>query len=650
VIIGAVGASAERTEARVATAPRTAEPLSTAYVESACQRIKDGKPLNRAMAPWGRVHIDRQLPFLVVYRRPANRKDPGTDRFVRGEASYLICPGDRKLRAGVSSLIESIAAVLSESFGAFLLIEVWTAQDGTVTEGGPPHFRVLSPPGQRLGSTIEVLDGALSEVKLKGEHADVDTETHAKPGPPGLSPLLTPGRAAELNCRQVGIEIAPVFRDLARGESFPLVRRVLHRGLSRALKRAVYDFTRRQTSHRPPHYEALGKRSFVKAVWDVDRALAEISNSYDFLLQVTPVDADKAWTQFRRNRFEAEPEFSTRPLRLDPVLTKRRLFQVPIERIDDPTLAQLFRDQQAEMDRKLTMLGDRGTPRFLYGSLQVFGGVDDSLLSTAFDILNRIPPRSRDESLRGAIDATTFAARAEQELAYYRGQYPEIRSRVEIRKDVAGLMVSRGNLLVAASSRIPPSRVDALLAHEVGTHVLTYVNGKAQPFRQLYVGLPGYEELQEGLAVLSEYLAGGLSRPRLRLLAARVVAVHRLIEGASFVEVFRELDRAHDFAQRTAFSITMRVFRGGGLTKDVAYLRGLVDLLRYLREGGNIEQLLVGKFGPEHLPIIEELRWRKVLVDTPLRPRHLDDPAATERLARLRMGASVLDLVKRRRA
>jgi uncharacterized protein (TIGR02421 family) len=194
--------------------------------------------------------------------------------------------------------------------------------------------------------------------------------------------------------------------------------------------------------------------------------------------------------------------------------------------------------------------------------------------------------------------------------------------------------------------KIPASRVDALIAHEVGTHIVTFVNGRAQPFQQLSVGLPGYEELQEGLAVLSEYLVGGLSRPRLRLLAARVIAAHRMISGASFVEVYREMDRAHDFAQRTAFTITMRVFRGGGLTKDAVYLRGLVRLLEYLREGGQLEHLLYGKFGAEHIPIIDELAWRKVLVEIPLRPRHLEQPASCERLAALRKGSSVLDLVK----
>jgi uncharacterized protein (TIGR02421 family) len=180
----------------------------------------------------------------------------------------------------------------------------------------------------------------------------------------------------------------------------------------------------------------------------------------------------------------------------------------------------------------------------------------------------------------------------------------------------------------------------------VGTHIVTYVNGRAQPLRQLSVGLPAYDELQEGIAVLSEYLVGGFSRPRLRLLAARVLAVHRMINGASFVEVFRELDRAHDFAQRAAFNITMRVFRGGGLTKDIVYLRGLVGVLAYLREGGELEPLLVGKLGPQHVPIVEELQWRKVLVPPPLRPRHLDDPEAVRRLTDLRRGVAVLDLVK----
>jgi uncharacterized protein (TIGR02421 family) len=208
-------------------------------------------------------------------------------------------------------------------------------------------------------------------------------------------------------------------------------------------------------------------------------------------------------------------------------------------------------------------------------------------------------------------------------------------------------MVSHGSLLVGRDARIPAARAEALLQHEVGTHIVTYYNGRAQPFKQLYSGLAGYDALQEGLAVFAEFLVGGLNRPRMRLLAARVVAARSIVDGASFVDAFRQLTRDHGFEKKTAFGITMRIFRGGGLTKDAVYLRGLLELLEYLRQDGNLEPLLIGKIATEHVPVIEELRWRRVLLEPPLRPRFLDAPGAAERLKRARNGLSLLDLVEK---
>ncbi len=620
--------------------------ISTAFVAEVCALIRDGKPVQRELPDGGRIHVDRALPFLVVYRRPVRRKDVDTDQLVKGEASHLTVSGSAKHREGLARLIDGVVGALGESYGAVLLIELWATPDDPEVDVQSLRFGIHRSKGGRLGRTLDVLDQALSEIRIKGRDASVESIADSKVFPPGMRPLMTAQRALELNCHMLGMEVSPVYRDAATNETFPLVRRALHRGISRSIQRAVFEFTRRQTSHRPPHYQALGRQSFVKSLWQVDRELAAISNTFDFILQVTPTNVDEAWNRFRRGRFEREPDFASRPLKIDPSLAKRELFRIPLERVEDPTLAQLLRDQQSEMDRKLTMLGDRGTPKFLYGSLQVYGGVPDALLAAAQDILDRVPPRSRDESMRSTIDATEFASRAQAEIDYYRLQSPDVLSKVEIRRDVSALTVSRGNVLVPASAKIPLSRVDALLAHEIGTHVVTYVNGRAQRFRQLYVGLPGYEELQEGIAVVAEYLAGGLSRPRLRLLAARVVASRHMIEGATFVEVFRELDRTYDFEHRTAFGITTRVFRGGGLTKDVSYLRGFLGMLDYLREGGDYSSLLVGKFGPEHIPIIEELRWREVLAPSVLRPRYLDDPAGVQRLAALRQSSNVLDLVK----
>ena len=88
----------------------------------------------------------------------------------------------------------------------------------------------------------------------------------------------------------------------------------------------------------------------------------------------------------------------------------------------------------------------------------------------------------------------------------------------------------------------------------------------------------------------------------------------------------------------------MRVHRGGGLTKDAVYLRGLEWLLQYLGNGGDLEPLWIGKIGLRHIPIIQELRWRKVLSSAPLTPRFLHELSARERMAKLQAGATVMDL------
>ncbi len=380
-----------------------------------CRRVADGKPVRRKLAPWGRVHVDRPLPFLIVYRRPSARADTDTESLIVGEASYVIASGARRSRASVSALVEGISEIQAQSFGAFLIVELWSTPDADIPEGQTswrPHFRIHRPRKSRLTATIGSLENALAEIRVKGEFATVEVAPVTSASPPGLPPLMTASRAAALGVQVIGIELHPVFRDPGLTESYPLVHRTLHRGISRAVQRAVFDFTRLRTSHRPPNYQALGRHSVVKAVWDVDRRLAQVSNEFDFILQVTPTNADAAWAEFRRRRFEVVPEFSSRPLKLDTTLAKRELFKIPVERIEDPTLAQLFRDQQTSLDRKLTMLGDRGRPEFLYGSLQLYGGVDAPLLNLAYEVLNRVPSRSRDESPRGAANAKAFAARA----------------------------------------------------------------------------------------------------------------------------------------------------------------------------------------------------------------------------------------------
>ncbi len=374
----------------------------------------------------------------------------------------------------------------------------------------------------------------------------------------------------------------------------------------------------------------------------VDARLAEIERELNLLLNVTPTNGAEAWTDFERSGFDSVPTLQSRPLDFDPDLVKRELYKVEIERVEDSTLHSLFRAKRDEIARQITLLEDRDTSRFRYGALQLYGVPGHSLVETARSLLARIdlPPITS-----GSVTATAFAEAARAELESYRSSYPGFPIAVEVRDDVEDLMVSFGRLLIPATAGFREDRVEPLIQHEVGTHVVTYRNGDSQPLKLLAVGLPSYEETQEGLAVLAEYVVGGLDPRRMRVLAARVVAASMMLGDAGFIEIFKHLTDDHRFAPRAAWSVTTRATYGGGSTKDIIYLRGIERLLGYFAEGGSIDPLLAGKLSLDHVPLVEDLIQHGVLEPPWARPRWLTAPGAEDRLERMREGMSTADLL-----
>ncbi len=609
-------------------------------------RLASGSPVQETLPDCGKVKLDRPLPFLCLYRCPLNQADRGTERLITAEAAYVISSGEPHQRDSLRELVLSLAGRALETFGDFLLVEVWAAdRNAHRTPGAAPHFALHIGPGVGTQEMSERMGTELRRLRIARQDARVRILNDEPRFPSGLTPLFTRTELEEHRCRWLGIEIAPTFRS-GEGQIYPLILRQMRHGLSRALNRTFHLFADRYTSHPPASFRALGKRFFSKEVKHLDEQLAALDESFDFLLQVTPVNLDTAWDEFVRRGHERAPVFQYRPQKIDPYRMKRRLFSLPIERIEDPMLEGIFREKQLMLDRELSMLLEVETPRFLLGSQQMFGKIPPRVLKAARWLLDKLPPLSPEETASPLEDARGFARRARALIADYRKAMPELAAEVSVEPEVyTSMIVSRGNLLVGSLATLPKSRVEAMLAHEVGTHVLTYYNGRSQPFRLLALGLAGYDELQEGLAVLAEYLTGGLTSHRLRLLGARVLAAQACAEGAGFVEVYRLLTRDFAFGEDLAFLLTCRVFRGGGLTKDSAYLRGVLRLLDYLKGGGELEPLYLGKIGVQHIPLIRELEWRGVLRPAPLRPHFLDFPQAVKRLERIRSASSYMDLM-----
>lgn len=691
---GSDAAAVRRTAERRRSLSAAAVPDATAVPDDAGPRvtvaadartvvaaIDEDRPVSVPLAGGGLVYLDRRLPFVVVYRRPPDREDLAAERLVTGEACYAVADLVAEAEEGAASAAGGDGAGelervlgwtvvgMARHFPRILLLEVWTRPEGPAEtaaaaddeeegevvpgEAPPPGFRVFC--GESPG-TAATLGKALREIVLDDRAARVTVE-QALPAPPALAPLRPaaddlPEDMPPDTVRRVGVEVEPVFRHGPGGVLYPVRYADLRRQWHRALEEALFEFCRDEAGMAVPHFLALGRREMPEPLWRIDRTLAEVGESFDYLLQLTPVNVDEAWQEFASGGCERAPHFRYRPLTVDVDRLKRRLYDVPLSQIEDPTVTTLFREKQEELDRQITMLLDRETPRFFHGSMLLYGEVEDDLVATARDVLDRLPPPSPAAAAatsNGRLDAHGFAALARREVDLFRAVLPGIGDLVEVRDDMyPGLMVSRGRLLIGAAYSVSAARAPALVHHEIGTHVLTDLNGRAQRFRQLYLGFAGYEALQEGLAVLAEHLSGGLTAGRLRTLAGRVVAVRALVDGAAFGETYRMLTAGHGFSPDAAFTIVFRIWRGGGFTKDKVYLEGLRDVLAYLAQGEDIEPLFVGKVGASHLPIIRELELRGVLAPRPLTPRYLADPQARARLERLRQGAAVADLVEGR--
>jgi uncharacterized protein (TIGR02421 family) len=361
----------------------------------------------------------------------------------------------------------------------------------------------------------------------------------------------------------------------------------------------------------------------------VDRELASISESFRFLVDITPTNGDEASQLFLEDP-ASTPAFTYRPLEDAPDVIAARLRAVDVSSVDDQTLAHLFAAKKNELRLQVEMLAARDSNDFLPLSIELYGSVSPILERTAEEILTKVPPGRKSRGRR--LGAEVVARKAQVEIDRYRDLVGDLSIAIEIRPDTVGVMVSNGNLLISESTSIAVDRLEALLAHEVQTHVLTYINGSSQQLKLLAAGLAGYEETQEGMALVAEAMVGGLGAARLHQIAARVVAVARMTAQTTFADVHRELVERWGCSPKGAFTIAMRAFRSGGLTKDAIYLRGLQDLVEYVSRGGDLDRLWVGKFSLSELPLIEELRERAMLVRPPLRPRFLDDPGAVSRL------------------
>ena len=333
-----------------------------------------------------------------------------------------------------------------------------------------------------------------------------------------------------------------------------------------------------------------------------DSSLHSLVSNIDILDAVSPLNYRDEKKAFFEGRYSKSPEFIYKASRIDAFGLKKSLFNLPLECVEDEDLKQIYLDVIDSYIDKIDQFKSIGTGDFIYDSLRYYGEPSQKDIRNAHFILHLPETASPEESeqILNASDIELLLAGFADERGY---EYT-------LKKDdsmIANALVSGTTIKINTAAKVSKVEAMALAHHEVGVHLVTTLNGRAQPLKLLSIGCPLNTMTQEGMAILAEYLAGCLTIKRLKILALRVLAVDSMLKEKDFRATFLMLKEQYQASDEQAFTITARVFRGGGFTKDFLYLQGFHQMLNAYESEPSFNYLLAGKTSIDYLPSITKL-------------------------------------------
>ena len=312
----------------------------------------------------------------------------------------------------------------------------------------------------------------------------------------------------------------------------------------------------------------------------------------------------------------------------------------------DTPVMEWLRRIHGVLGTQADLLDSRETKAFYTHSAALFGTPQKLMLDGKTQVIELA--RHIDETLgelefeklvlSGADEALTaeqFAAALKPQVAEHFGTDAPA---IELSDTLsAKATASSRRIRVRSTASFTQMDVRQLLQHEALIHTATALNGQSQSlFPILGRAHMGTTQIQEGLAVFAEMIAGTMDPKRFRRLADRVIAINMAAEGADFIQVYRFYLEQTDDAEES-FENTRRVFRGGVLTggapftKDLVYLNGLLRVHNFLRSVVSLNRadlirvLFVGKMDLEDVPAIAELIDHQLIEQPKFMPRWAKD-------------------------
>lgn len=278
---------------------------------------------------------------------------------------------------------------------------------------------------------------------------------------------------------------------------------------------------------------------------------------------------------------------------------------------DSSPLGILLEKKRQELLTRTALIRARGDgTRFTQHSRALFGAPSSALIRAAqAELHNRTAC-----DLPAAEDALLSAEEAKEILTEALKRYSLHDWQVMVRQRlVADCTVGGRTLYIREGARFERMHIDALIAHEIETHILTAENGAHQPYALFRNGCADYLDTQEGLAIFNQNRIYSSFHEK-RFNPPRNVLGLAYGLDHSFADTRRYMEEELGFGPDKALHQTISVKRGlrdtsepGGFTKSVVYYRGLRAVEQYVREGGDLSLLYIGKIAMEDLELIGEI-------------------------------------------
>ncbi len=406
------------------------------------------------------------------------------------------------------------------------------------------------------------------------------------------------------------------------GETYPLVIDELTEQFKKAVINTSAYFAKQCTNLTVKKKNSLLSSELDKDLIKIDNQLFNIAKDFEIISLINPINIDQERKKFVKSKYSENPEFIYNQLSINPFEFKRKLYNIPVEKINDISLRLLYQDVIDSYADKIDIIASIGTEKFLYNSLRYFGEPNKTDIKNAEYILHSSESIDEKEELNlNSNDVFHY-------FKYVIDKYG-FQCKLEISKKIISKVLNLNNkktLLIRKDAFFSEKSLHALAEHEIGVHMLTTINSRLQPLKIFRLGTPLNTHAQEGLAILGEYLSGNISINRLQILALRVKTIEKMLLGFDFKQTFIYLMDSGFLNETQAFFMAARIFRGGGFTKDHLYLKGFKDILKYYNQNNHMTSLLIGKTSLKYKDIIEEMIERKIFLPPKYKTRSFIHP------------------------